>query len=72
MSNHHSQKSINLHHDQVNAGQAKRQQRQDARLQAYLTGWFQARFEYWWIQFAVAFCFGYTMIATAAYLRHLL
>lgn len=72
MSNHHSQRSINLHHDQVSAGQARRQQRQDVRKQAYLTGWLEARFEHWWLQFAGVFCLAYTTIATVAYLRCLL
>lgn len=72
MSNHHSKRAINLHHDQVNAGRVRRQQRQDERMQNYLIGWQEARREYWCIITFGVLCFSYAMIATAVYLGYIL
>ncbi len=72
MSNHHSHRSIQLHHDQLNAAQAKREQKQEARLQNFETGRSQLRLEYN-ISLIFGFgCFAYAMLATAAYLGRLL
>jgi len=67
MSCHRSQKSINLHHDQINAGRGRRLHRQTERLQAFLNGREEARFEYNCILVFGFICFSYTAIATAVY-----
>ena len=70
MSNHHSQKSINLHHGQVSAGRGRRQQRQDARLQNFLSLREQLRLEYNFMLACGFICFAYTTLATAVYLGY--
>ena len=72
MSSHHSQKFFNLHHDQVNAGQARRQERQAERLQSFLSGRKETRFEYRCVLIFGFICFAYTMIATAVYLGYII
>ena len=72
MSNHHSQKSINLHHGQVNAGMARRRQRQDERMLGYLTRWADARREQLCVVVFAVFCFSYAMIASAVYMGYVL
>jgi len=72
MSCHRSQKSINLHHDQINAGRDRRLQHQVERLQSFLNGREEARFEY---NCALVFgfiYFSYIAIATAVYTRYIL
>jgi len=71
MSNHYSQRSINLHHDQVNAGRARRMQRQAERLQSFLTGRQEARLEYQCMLGVGFVCFCYLMIAPVVYLDYL-
>jgi len=72
MSNHHSQKSINLHHFQVNTGHARRQQFQVERMQRYLSKGNEARRDYA-ITLAFGFiCFSYTIIASAVYLPYVM
>ena len=72
MSNHHSQKSIRLHHDQLNASQARKEIRQEARSQNFQAKSSQLRMEYN-ISLIFGFvCFAYTMFATATYLGRLL
>lgn len=72
MSSHHSQKTIKLHHDQVNAGRARRVQRQIDRTFKYLAGREEARMEYRYMQGFGFLCFAYTMLATAIYLGWIL
>ena len=72
MSSHHSKKFFNLHHDQVNAGRAKRLERQIERLQGFLSGREEARLEYNCILVFGFICFAYTMIATAVYLGYII
>ena len=72
MSSHRSQRSIHLHHDQVNAGKLRRQQRQEERQQRYLVMRHEARLEYGFMLSLGFVCFAYTMIATAVYLRFVL
>ena len=72
MSNHYSQRSINLHHQQVNTGRARRLHHQANRLQRFLDGREEARFDYKCILVFSFICFAYTMIATVAYLGYIL
>lgn len=72
MSNHHSQRSINLHHGQVNAGRARRQQRRDARMLDYLIRWGEARRDQLCVVVFSVFWFSYAMIASAVYLGYVL
>lgn len=68
MSNHHSQKSINLHHEQVNAGKLRRKLRMEERLNNYVAKTRQLRFEYNFMLVCGFICFAYTAFATSAYL----
>ncbi len=72
MSNHHSNKSINLHHNQVNAGRERRQQRQADRVSGFLTRRHEARMENLCVIGLTFICSSYTMIATAVYLGYIL
>jgi len=72
MSSHHSQEYFNLHHDQVNAGRARRLQRQAERLHSFLTMRKQLRLEYNCMLSFGFICFAYTMLATPFYLRYVL
>lgn len=72
MSSHHSQRNINLHHDQVSAGRARRLQRQANKLQCFLTGREEARFDYKCMLVFSFICFAYIEIATAVYLGYIL
>ena len=72
MSSHRSQKAINLHHDQVNAGQARKEQCQAARLQNFLGMRSQLRMEYNISLIFGFICWAYTMFATATYLGYVL
>ena len=72
MSSHNTQKFFNLHHDQVNAGRARRLQCQANRLQCFLNDRAEARFDYKCMLGFSFICFAYTMIATAAYLGYIL
>lgn len=72
MSSHNTQKFFNLHHNQVDAGRARRLQRQADRLQCFLSGREEARFEYKCVLVFSFICFAYTMMATAAYLGYIL
>jgi len=72
MSSHHSQKWFNLHHGQVAAGRVRRLQRQTARLDCFLTGRAEARFEYNCGLVFGFLCFSYTMFVTATYLGHII
>lgn len=71
MSSHHSQRCLNLHHEQVNAGKARKVQRQVERVRSFLEGREQAQAEGWCIRGFSVLCFAYTMMATATYLRYL-
>lgn len=72
MSNHHSQKSINLHHGQVNDGKARRQNRQGEHLDGYLLRWAAARRYQLFVVVLGVVCFGYIMVATAVWMGHIL
>jgi len=72
MSSHHSQKAINLHHNQVSAGRVRRLQRQEERMQNYLGMRKQLRMEYNFMLVCGFICFAYTMIATAVYTGYIL
>lgn len=72
MSNHHSKKSINLHHEQVNAGKVRQQQRQDERHAGYLTRFAAAQSYQLYVAVLSVICFGYTMIALAVNLGYIL
>ena len=72
MSSHCSQRNMNLHHNQVDAGRARRLQRQADRLQCFLSGREEARFDYKCVLAFSFICFAYTMIATVAYLGYIL
>ena len=72
MSDHHSQKAINLHHDQVNASQARKLQYQADRLQNFLATRKQLRMEYNSSLVFGFICWAYTMFATATYLGYVL
>ena len=72
MSNHHSHRSINLHHGQLNASQARKAERQVARAQNFQAKSSQLRMEYNISLVFGFFCFAYTMLATATYLGLLL
>ena len=72
MSNHHTRKAINLHHDQVNAGKARRLQRQADRFSSYLVMSRQLRWKYNVVAIYAFIGFAYTTIATALYLGYVL
>lgn len=72
MSCHHSQKSINLHHDQVNARRNRQFQRQAERLQSFLNGREEARFEYNCVLVFGFIYFSYISIASAIYTGYIL
>jgi len=72
MSCHHSQKNINLHHDQVNAGRNRRFQRQAERLQSFLNGREEARFDYNCVLVFGFICFAYSGISSAIYAGYIL
>lgn len=71
MSSHHSQKWFNLHHSQVEAGRARRLQRQVERIECFLTGQQEDRFEYNCMMVFGFICFAYTALMTAVYLGHM-
>ena len=71
MSSHHTQKCLNLHHDQVSAGKARKEQRQVDRVRAFLEGRQQSQVEGRCVQGFSALCSIYTLLATATYLRFL-
>ena len=71
MSSHHTQRCLNLHHDQVNAGKAKRAQRQVDRVRAFLEERQQSQAEGRCVQGFSVLCSLYTLLATATYLRFL-
>ena len=72
MSNHHSQKSINLHHSQVTDGIARRRQRQGERMSSYMERWAGYRRYFNIVDAFTVVCFGYVMIASALYLGYIL
>ena len=72
MSSHHSQRCTNLHHDQVNAGKARRLQRHAERLQGFLTVRKQLHLENNYILVCGFICFAYTMLATTVYLGYII
>jgi len=72
MSNHNSQKAINLHHDQVNAGRARREYRQAERLFNFLSCRAEARLGHQIAMALSAFGICYMMIALAVYSGNLL
>lgn len=72
MSSHHSQKFFNLHHDQVNAGRARGLQHQTDKLQRFLSGREEARFEYRCMLVFGFIWFSYMNLATAVYLGYIL
>lgn len=72
MSSHHSQKSINLHHQQLSGGRDRRTQKQIERQARYIAGGKEALRKY---NIALIFGFGwfaYTQFATLAYLWYIL
>ena len=72
MSNHHTQRAINLHHDQVNNGKARKEQRQADRMLNFLEMRKQLRFKHNFIMVCGFFCFAYIALATAVYLGWLI
>ncbi len=72
MSCHHSQKTINRHHDQVNAGRIRKQQRQEDRHQRYLAIRDEATITNQLVTAFAFICFAYTAIASAVYLGYLI
>ena len=72
MSSHHSQKCVNLHHAQVNAGRARRLQYQADRLKGFLIGREEARFDYSCMLVFGFICFSYTTLATAVYMGYII
>lgn len=72
MSSHHSQKSILLHHSQVNAGRERKLQRRLERLSIY---WMKREESEANVKTASIFgfiCFAYSMIATAVYMGYIM
>ena len=72
MSSHHSQEAINLHHQQVSAGKARRMQKHEEKRQRYLTMRQEARANY---NAALCFAFiwfAYMNIGTAVYLGYVI
>ena len=70
MSSHHSQKAINLHHDQIAAGKARRRQRYEDRLHSYLETCRQYRYDRNCILSFGFICFAYSMLAIPFYLKY--
>lgn len=71
MSNHHTHRSINLHHAQVNAGRARREHRQAERMQNYLAMRRQHYIERNFVLVCGFICFAYIALATAVYLGYI-
>ena len=72
MPSHHSQKSILLHHRQVNAGRERRENRRLERLGIY---WMKREQGEMRVRTAMTFgfiCFAYSMIATAVYMGYIM
>ena len=72
MSSHHTQKAINLHHQQVSGGRDRRTQKQIDRQARYIAGGKAALRQY-----NIALCFGfgwfaYMQFAIPAYLWYVL
>ena len=62
MSCHHSQRAINLHHQQVDDAKERRSLRQQNRLAAFLTRRAEIRIEYaYWQLWALVFAFIFVM-----------
>jgi len=72
MASHHSQRFFNLHHDQVNAGKARRLQRQTDRAQNFMALRGQARFEYNFTLVCGFVCSAYMIIIPAVYLGYII
>lgn len=72
MSSHRSQRCTNLHHDQVNAGKARREQRQEDRLKSFLEMRKDLRMEYNCMMSFGFICFAYTMLTISVYLPWLI
>lgn len=72
MSNHHSRKSILLHHKQVAAARDRRASSQAERVETYLTNWKQHQFEQRIVNVGAGFCFVYSMFAIALYTGYIL
>lgn len=72
MSSHHTQKAINLHHQQVTAGKERRKERQSERLQRYLLQRKDAIWEYNFAMCMTFLCFAYSQMAIPQYLRYIL
>ena len=72
MSSHHSQKAINLHHQQVSAGKERRKEKQAERLQRYLNQRKEAIWQYNFALFMTYLAFAYTQLAIPQYLRYIL
>ena len=72
MSNHHTQKAINLHHRQVNAG---RERKENRRLDRFSVYWLKREKGEANVRTASIFgfiCFAYSMIATATYMGYIM
>ena len=72
MSSHRSQRCTNLHHNQVNTGKARKEQRQGDKLQNFLEMRKQLRMEYDCMLSFAFICFAYTVLATSVYLGHII
>ena len=72
MSNHVSQKAINLHHAQVDNAQARRGARRAQRVKAYRDQKKGHILQQHFAMFSDFTCFAYTEFATAYYLYYVL
>ena len=72
MSNHHTQKAINLHHRQVNAGRQRRENRRLERLSIYWMKREEGEVNVKTTSIFGFICFAYSMIATATYLGYIM
>jgi len=72
LSSHHSQKAMNLHHQQVSAGKERRKEKQAERLQRYLNQRKEAIWQYNFALFMTYLAFAYSQLATSLYLGYIL
>jgi len=72
LSSHHTQKAINLHHDQVTAGRERRKEKRAVRLQRYLLKRQEAVLQYNFMMCMTFIWFAYSQLATSVYLGYIL
>jgi hypothetical protein len=71
MSSHRSQRTIDLHHQQVNASRARRQKKQESRWTNYINNSRQLRMEYNFMLVCGFICFAYIAIGIPVYLGYI-